>query len=699
MPNRLAGESSPYLLQHQNNPVDWYPWGEEAFARARSEDKPVFLSIGYAACHWCHVMEHESFENPEIAALMNSLFVNVKVDREERPDVDAVYMNAIHVMGEGGGWPLSAFCDPEGAPFFLGTYFPPDDRYGRPGFARVLKTMSQVYREKRDQVAQNARAVLEGLKHMDEHFRRHARKAGGPGDLEVGMLVTAGRQLAQMADSERGGFGRKPKFPSSSAHDLLARAGRLPFGAPARAAFLLQCEQMAAGGIYDHLGGGFSRYSVDEKWLVPHFEKMLYDNGQLLAIYGDAFAMTGEVRYAELIEETVGWLEREMSDPAGGLYASQDADSEGEEGKFYVFTPDQVREVLGEDADLFNRAYGVTDAGNFEHETTVLSRVESRGSEEEERRLAGLRARLFEARARRIPPATDTKVLAGWNGLAVSGLLRAHGATGSPAALALARRVGEFLAGDMLHQDGARLWRVFKDGQAKLDGTLDDYAMVARAFFDLAEALEEEAHRVIPGDPVSSSGGDRSVGDVWWRRGARLVDEILARFYAEEDGVGAFYLPASDSEDKLIHRPESNHDGAIPSGAAVALECLLRLGLCGGDGRALALAERYLAGRAPQAGSQPYMGARLLAGLDFYLNGIELVVTGGPGRDELLAAARRVHAPTLMIAGSWAPDSIRGGKQPAEDGRAQAYVCRGQTCSAPVSDPEALRALLTDSPR
>ena len=679
MPNRLAGETSPYLLQHKDNPVDWFPWGEEAFTRAKAEDKPIFLSIGYAACHWCHVMEHESFENPEIAGLMNSLFVNVKVDREERPDVDAVYMSAIHVMGEGGGWPLSAFCDPEGAPFFLGTYFPPDDRYGRPGFARVLKTMSQVYREKREQVAQNASAVLEGLRHMDEHFRRHARKAGGPGDLEIGMLVTSGRQLAQMSDVERGGFGRRPKFPSSSAHDLLARAGRLPFGTPAREAFLLQCEQMAAGGIYDHLGGGFARYSVDEKWLVPHFEKMLYDNAQLLAIYGDALAMTGEPRYAEVIDETLGWLAREMQDrESGGLYASQDADSEGEEGTFYVWTPDQLRQVLGEaEAERFARAYGVTDAGNFEHGTSVLSRMSERGSDEEEKELAALRGRLFAARAVRVPPATDTKVLAGWNGMAVSGLLRAAGATGNTRALATGLQVADFLASRMIHSDGTRLWRVYKDGRTRLDGTLDDYALVARAFLDVAEALE---------DPV------------WWERGARLVEEILARFHAEEDGVSAFYLPANDSQDRLIHRPESNHDGATPSGAAVTIECLLRLGLCGGDQRALAVAEKYLAGRTPQAAAQPYMGARLLAGLDFYLNGVELVVTGGDGRAELLAAARRAYAPTLMIAGPWAPESIRDGKQPEEDGRARAYVCRGQTCSPPVTDAAELRALLERSP-
>jgi uncharacterized protein len=679
MANRLVGESSPYLLQHADNPVDWYPWGTEAIARAKADDKPIFVSIGYAACHWCHVMAHESFENPEIAALMNSLFVNVKVDREERPDVDAVYMNAIHVMGEGGGWPLSAFCDSDGKPFFLGTYFPPDDKYGRPGFARVLKTMSEVFRDKRDQVEQNTRALLDGLRQMDEHFRRHAEKSGARGlaDIDQGTLITAGRQLAQMSDPHNGGFGSRPKFPSSSAHDLLGRAGRLAFGKPAREAFLLQCQKMAAGGIYDHLGGGFARYAVDDRWLVPHFEKMLYDNAQLLGIYGDALAMTGEPRYAQVIDETVAWLEREMSDAGGGLYASQDADSEGEEGKFYVWKPPEIAAVLGgEDAALFCRAYGVSESGNFEHGTSVLSRVGVVGDETEETALAAMRQKLFEARRERIPPATDTKVLSSWNGLAISGLLRAHQVSGSAAARALALRVGDFLAGTML-QEGGRVLRVFKDGRARLDGTLDDYAMVARAFLSLAEAT-----------------GDQT----WWRRGEGLVGAILDRFYAERDGIGSFYLPASDSEDQLIHRPESNQDGAMPSGAAVAIECLLALGRVGGDGRALEVAERYLGARAPGVAGQPYMSARLLAALDMAMNGVELVVSDGDGRDRLIEAAQRAYAPTLSLVGPWAEESLRAGKAPAADGRAQAYVCRGQTCSAPVSEPDALVELLSAPP-
>jgi uncharacterized protein len=672
MANRLAHESSPYLLQHKDNPVDWYPWGQEAFARARNEDKPVFVSIGYAACHWCHVMEHESFENDDIAALMNELFVNVKVDREERPDVDAIYMNAIQIMGQGGGWPLSAFCTPEGKPFFLGTYFPPQSRYGRPGFPDVLRTMSHVYKEQRDKVEQNVAGILEGLRHIDEHFRRSA-VGGDLGRVDRGLLITAGRSLAQRSDARHGGLGTQPKFPSSSSHDLLGRAGRLEFGKPAREAFLLQARNMARGGIYDHLGGGFSRYSVDERWLVPHFEKMLYDNGQLLGIYGDAHAMTGDGEYAQVIDETVGWLSREMLDASGGLYASQDADSEGEEGKYYVWTPEEIEAVLGPDAIFFNKAYGVTDKGNFEHGTTVLSRVIEPLPDSDEAALADMRRRLFEVRDRRVHPATDTKILAGWNGLALSGLLRAWEATGNEKALALARTVADFLASRMLHAAGARLWRVYKDGVTKLDGTVDDYAFVAHGFLRMAEATGEAA---------------------WWQRGAALVEVILERFYEERDGVGIFYMTPSDDPEPLIHRPESNSDGAIPSGAAVAVECLLRLGMVAGHERAMKVAENYLAGRAVQAAENFFAASRLLVAVDYYVNGVELVVTEGEGRKELLSAARRVHAPTLMIAGSWAAESLRQGKGPAAAGRAQAYVCQGQSCSAPVTGPDELGALL-----
>jgi hypothetical protein len=673
MANRLATESSPYLLQHRDNPVDWYPWGPEAFAAARAQDKPVFVSIGYAACHWCHVMAHESFESEPVARLMNELFINIKVDREERPDVDAIYMNAIQIMGQGGGWPLSAFCTPDGKPYFLGTYFPPEDRYGRPGFPAVLRSMAQAYAEQRDKVEQNTEAIIDGLRQVDEHFRKGATQ-GSAGALDAGMLVTAGRQLAQRCDPVHGGLGSKPKFPSSSSHDLLARAGRLDFGKPAREAFLLQAEQMARGGIYDHLGGGFARYSVDERWLVPHFEKMLYDNAQLLGVYGDAYAMTSNPAFAQVIDETIGWLTREMQHESGALYASQDADSEGEEGKFYVWTPAEVRAVLGPaDAIFFEKAYGVTEAGNFEHGATVLSRVSRPGAASDERALADMRARLFAARTKRVPPGTDTKVLSGWNGLTVSGAVRAWEATGNPRALELARTVATFLAREMLHEGDARLWRVFKDGHKKLEGTLDDYAFVAHGFFRVAEATGDAA---------------------WWQRGARLAGTMIERFYEERDGVGIFYMTPADADDLLVHRPESHGDGAIPAGASVAVECLLRLGLVAGDTRALAIAENFLAGRAAQAMENPFAFSRLLAALDQYLHGIELVITAGSGRDELLTAARRAHAPTLMIVGPWGAPSLFEGRDGTPDGKAQAFVCRGQTCAPPVTDPDALAELL-----
>ncbi|MEM9488538.1 MAG: thioredoxin domain-containing protein [Myxococcota bacterium] len=676
MANRLAGESSPYLLQHKDNPVDWYPWGPEAFAVAREQDKPIFISIGYAACHWCHVMAHESFENDDIARMMNELFVNVKIDREERPDVDAIYMNAIQITGQGGGWPLSAFCTPDGKPYFLGTYFPPVERYGRTSFPQLLRIMAQIYTEQRDKVEHNTEAIMDGLRRFDEHFRRGARQAG-QSTFDHGLIVTTARALAQRCDPIHGGLGTKPKFPSSSAHALLGRASRLQFGKPAREAFLLQAENMAKGGIYDHLGGGFARYSVDERWLVPHFEKMLYDNAQLLAICGDAHAMTGSALYSRVIAETITWLEREMQHSSGGLYASQDADSEGEEGKFYVWTPDQVRAVLGPaDAIFFEKSYGITERGNFEHGTTVLSLVEPPGSESDQAALTALCARMFEARKERIPPDTDTKILAGWNGLAVSGLTRAWAATGDEQALTMATTVANFLANEMVHEDGTRLWRVFKDGATKLDGTVDDYAFCARAFMDMAEAT-----------------GDAT----WWQRGAELSAVILDRFYQEEDGVGVFYMTPSDDPEPLIHRPESNSDGAIPSGAAVAIECLLRLGLVAGDQRALSIAESYLVGRSGQMAENVFATARLLAAADLYLDGVELVVTAGADRDQLLAMARRVYAPNLMIAGPWAAASLLDGKEDTHDGRAQAYVCRGQTCSAPITEPEALRAALEPS--
>ena len=666
MTNRLATESSPYLRQHADNPVEWWPWGAEAFAEAKRRDVPVFVSIGYAACHWCHVMAHESFEDDGTAKLMNAHFVNVKVDREERPDVDAIYMNAIMVQGEGGGWPLSAFCLPDGRPYLLGTYFPPQPRFGRPSFRELLEAMSAAFRDRRADAEDNALALVDGLSRVDAHYRRGAVTAD-PAGLSASLLVAAGRQLAERCDPVHGGLGGAPKFPSSSSHDLLARAGRFPLGEPARTAFADWARGMSEGGIYDHLGGGFARYSVDAKWLVPHFEKMLYDEAQLLGIYATTVATTQSTRAREIIAETVAFLERELSDAGGGLWSSLDADSEGAEGKFYVWTPAELRGVLGPvDAMIFAQAYGVTDAGNFEHtRTSVLSRLTPRVSAAEEEHLAALRGKLFAARASRIRPGTDDKVLAGWNGLAITGLVAAWRATGI--GLPLALRAGAFLRDRMV--DGARIRRIHgKD----LDGTLEDYAFCAAAFLDLAEAT-----------------GDAT----WWELGTHLAGEIRARFVETIDKVVVLYLaPAGDP--LLVHRPESHHDGASPSGAAIAVHVLLRLGLVAGDAAALALAETYLVQRLTGAtGVDAWGTSALLAALDRYLHGQTLVVTEGSGREALLAAARSAYAPTLSIAGPWASASILDGKTP-EHGVARAYLCTGPGCSLPVATPAALLELL-----
>jgi uncharacterized protein YyaL (SSP411 family) len=666
MPNRLAAESSPYLRQHADNPVDWWPWGEEAFAEAKRLDKPVFVSIGYAACHWCHVMAHESFEDASTATLMNELFVNIKVDREERPDVDTIFMNAIMVMGEGGGWPLSAFCLPDGRPYYLGTYYPATPKFGRPSFADLLRAMSDAFRKRRADAEDNALALVDGLARVDEHYRRGAL-GGEVGSLDSGVIVAAGKQLAERCDPKFGGMGGAPKFPSSSSHDLLARASRFSFGEAARSGFDGWARGMAEGGIYDHLGGGFARYSVDAKWLVPHFEKMLYDQAQLLGIYASVVQMGGPLaaRAEQIIEETVGFLGRELSDQAGGLWSSLDADSEGEEGKFYVWTPAQVSEAIGPaNALVFDHAYGVTEHGNFEHSTTVLSRVTPRVSPAEEEHLAELRAKLFTARGKRVRPGTDDKVLAAWNGLAISGLCAAWRATGYAPALAMAQRVAAFVRGEMV--DGDRIARVYHHGTTKdLEGTLDDYAFCAQGFLELAEATGDGA---------------------WWDLGARLMRTVQTRFVEERDGVVIFYLsPAGDS--LLVHRPESHHDAAIPSGAAIATQALVRLGLVAGDADALALAEKYLAQRITgTTGVNAWATSALLAALDLYLNAKVLVI---PNREPvLLTAARRTYAPTLCIAGPWAQPSILEGKT------AGAYVCTGPTCAPPVSEPGALTKLL-----
>ncbi len=678
MANRLSSETSPYLQQHAENPVDWWPWGEEAFAEAKRLNKPIFVSIGYAACHWCHVMAHESFEDADTAKVMNERFINVKVDREERPEVDAIYMNAIQVQGEGGGWPLSGFCLPDGRPFYMGTYFPPAPRFGRPGFREMLRLIADAYQNQRDQVVENAEGLMYGLGRVDAHYRKGAegaRAAGGAAALTASQIVAAGRELAEKCDPKWGGLSGAPKFPSCSSLDVLMRAGRQSFGDAAKEAALKWCGGLVDGGIYDHLGGGWARYSVDERWLVPHFEKMLYDQAQILSACAAAHGLApSDGRWRERVVETVAFLERELSDAGGGLWSSLDADSEGHEGKYYVWTPAEIEAVLGaRGAMLFCAAYGVREGGNFEG-ATVLARLTSgsaRGSSYEEEDLAAMREKLLAARQRRVRPGTDDKVLAGWNGLAISGLVAAWRATGHEPALTLAKRVAAFLTREMI-RDGGML-RIWGKGQGKLEGTLEDYAFCALAFLELAEATDD--------------------GEAW-RVGQRLVSSIRERFVEEVSGALVMYLaPRGDS--LLVHRPESHHDGAIPSASAVAVEAMLRLALIGEDSELLQTAERYLSERLTgDAASAAVTTARLLGALDFYLHHQLVVVSEGGGREELLAAARGAALPTVCVVGEWAAASLLAGKVAAASGAAQAYVCRGATCSPPTSDASALRALL-----
>ncbi len=677
MSNRLAGSLSPYLLQHQTNPVHWWPWGPEALAEAARRDVPVFVSIGYAACHWCHVMAHESFEDAETAALMNERYVCVKVDREEHPEVDAIYMTALQVQGEGGGWPLSAWCLPDGRPFFCGTYFAPTGRHGRPSFRHVLEVMADAFRDQRADVLENVTSLVEGLGAYDAHHRRNARDAA-PGALAGSAIIAAGRAVAARCDARHGGLGGAPKFPSASALGVLRAAARQPHGTPAATAADAWLTGMTERGLYDHVGGGFARYCVDATWSVPHFEKMLYDNAQLLAACAagiEAHPARGE-RLTEVIAETVAFLERELQGAQGGLYSSLDADSPGGEGAFYTWTPAHLRAALGPvDAMLVAAAYGVTDAGNFEHGATVLARVTPRGSAADEAALADARGRMRAARDARPRPATDDKVLAGWNGLAISGLVAAARATGTAAPLALAQRVATFVWSTMW--TGSELRRVWARGALAHPGTLDDYAHVALGLLELADAT----------------------GDVtWWQAGATLVAQLRQRFVGERDGATVFFLTdaaAHGPGSPLVHRAESTQDGALPSGATSALQALLRVGLVAGDGEALALAERYLAQRLATVDEQTALATPgLLLALDLYLHHQVVVVSDGAGAEELRTAARSVALPSVLLGGAWASASWREGRGPDARGHAQAFVCRGATCLTPTSEPAALVAQL-----
>ena len=676
MPNRLASETSPYLLQHAHNPVDWHPWGAEALERAVREDRPILLSVGYSSCHWCHVMERESFEDPGVAELMNRLFVNVKVDCEERPDVDQVYMRAVQAMTGSGGWPLTVFLTPGATPFYGGTYFPPAPHHGLPSFRQVLSAASEAFHERRADVEKGSREIVDVLRHAS------AAEAGdGRPDPGTGLLDEAARTLAGQYDPAHGGFGRAPKFPQPVTLELLLRQHARTGDADALGMAVTTLRRMADGGMRDHLGGGFHRYSVDELWLVPHFEKMLYDNALLAHVYLDAWRLTGDGDLRAVTEDTLDYLLADLRSPSGGFFSSRDADSDGEEGRFYVWTPDEVEAVLGaSDAALFQRLYDVTPAGNFEgrnilwlpHGFDAAARSAGLDPAEARSRMASARARLREARAGREHPPRDEKVLAGWNGLALRALAEAGGALGREDYVAAARSGGEFLLRDM-RRDGALL-HAWKDGTAKIGGFLEDYGSVGNAFLSLHEATLEPR---------------------WLEEARWCCERALDGFWDEEAGL--FHDSARGAE-TLFLRPRDPMDNATPSGNSLAAELLARAGHLFAAPRYTEVARRVVAREAEVMARYPTAFGRLLGVLDrLEAPPVEVVVVGRRADAATRALVQAALAPfqrNRTVVGCEEGAASAGvplleGKA-AVGGSATAYVCRGHACRAPVTDPAAL---------
>ena len=666
--NRLAEETSPYLLQHADNPVHWQPWGKEALARAKAENKPILLSIGYAACHWCHVMAHESFENDAIAALMNRYFVNVKVDREERPDIDTIYMQALHMMGQQGGWPLTMFLTPDGEPFWGGTYFPPTGRWGRPGFSDVLEGLAKVWREtpeKADEAADSLRDRIRGL-----------GRAEAGAHIPVAVNDEAAHRIAGQFDMKEGGLGTAPKFPNPSVLELLWRAWLRNGDEAARDAVLLTLDKMSQGGIYDHLGGGYARYSTDARWLVPHFEKMLYDNAQLLDLLVAAWKETANPLYEARIRETVGWVLREMIADGGGFAATLDADSEGEEGRFYVWTAEEIDAALGPDAALFKAAYDVSADGNWEGKA-ILHRNHDAGpfDADHEARLAQCRETLLALRAGRVRPGWDDKVLADWNGLMIAALANAAAVFGEPGWLAAAGTAYRFVA-ETMQADG-RLFHAHRDGRTKHAATLDDYAAMARAALALHEAT----------------------GDAACLARAEAWVAALDAHYWDADG-GGYFLTADDAE-ALIVRTKSADDDATPSGNGLAADLLARLALITGEARYRDRADALIAAFSGQIGRNFFPLATLMNASEMLQQGAQVAIAGERGSDDtaaLLDAAFRAPAVARVIAvaepGTELPPSHPAHGKGQVDGKAAAYVCVGQTCSLPVTDADGLRAAM-----
>jgi len=669
--NRLAAETSPYLLQHAENPVDWYPWGAEALERARAEEKPIFLSIGYSACHWCHVMAHESFEDPAIAEQLNRDFVAIKVDREERPDLDDVYMAAVQTLTGSGGWPMSVFLTPDLEPFFGGTYFPPQDRQGMPGFPRVLSAIAEAYRERRDEVVEQGRQ-------LGAHLREQLEVQPGRADVERRQLDGAVTRLAGSFDPQHGGFGGAPKFPAPMTLEFLLRAWRRTKDASVLRMVTHTLDRMADGGIHDQVGGGFARYSTDARWLVPHFEKMLYDNAQLAHAYLDAFRATGEQRYADVAQRTLEFMIRELATEDGGFASALDADSEGEEGRFYVWDRDQFIQTLragGLDADESAGVaahWGVADGGNWEgHSILHLSGAGAASSEVVER----ARGLLLAARDQRVRPGRDDKQLAAWNGMALRALAVGSLVLADDRLAAAARGCAGFIRTHLLREEG-RLWRTARGGNAHTPAFSEDYANVADGLLAAYAALGDVA--------------DLELGSL-------MMDRAVADFWDEASGT---FFDTSDEHDRVVARPRSLIDGATPSANSVAADVLLRLALLSGEPDHDRRARSILRAAGPALDRHPTQFGRMLAAADRALGEPIDAVIAGTGDDPLAVALRRAAAapyqPDLVIA----PLSTGSGvaHRPLFDGKAAragvatAYVCRGYACDEPTQDPDRVRA-------
>jgi uncharacterized protein YyaL (SSP411 family) len=663
--NRLAQETSPYLLQHQDNPVDWYPWGPEALERAGEEERPILLSVGYSACHWCHVMERESFEDPETAAYMNEHFVCVKVDREERPDVDAIYMEAVQAISGHGGWPMTVFLDPDGVPFYGGTYFPPDDSRGMPSFRMVMEAVVHAFETQREEIRERAPGVRARLGAIGEVEPRPDL----PGAAELEEAV---RRLLGAADRHNGGFGGAPKFPPASALELLLARGETQH-------VELTLDRMLAGGIYDQIGGGFARYAVDAIWLVPHFEKMLYDNALLARAYLHGWQQLGHERYCRVCEETLDWMLREMRGPEGGFYSALDADSEGEEGKFYVWTPAEIEEVLASDPNCIKfpaswpgnlmQFWGVTEDGNFEG-ANILHLAGGADAPEPEG-LAEARRALFEARSRRVWPGLDDKRLTSWNALAIAALADAGAALGREDYLDAARECAGFLLERLRDAEG-NLLRTYKDGRAHLNAYLEDHAFLLEALLALYEATFETR---------------------WFTEARALAETMIDRFGDPERG--GFYSTSSDHEELIARRKEVG-DHPIPSGNSSAAMGLLRLGALTGERRYEEAGTGVFALFGKPAVEHPDAFAHMLRALDFHLSPTREVALIGDVGGELAKVVREQSRPHLVLAGgpegATEPPLLEG--RTTVDGRPAAYICQNFTCQLPVTEPTELKRQL-----